>query len=112
MQKEQNRPKGMDKMRFRLGLMVGMGAGYVLGAKAGQERYEEIRERFNTLMGTEPAQQLQAQVQDAAQRTSAVLSDKAAEVTTKVSQKVSSAGTTDEVTVNESADLGIVLPPT
>lgn len=30
-------------MRFRLGLIIGFGTGYYLGAKAGRERYEEIR---------------------------------------------------------------------
>ncbi len=29
-------------MRLRLGLVVGFGAGYYLGAKAGRERYEEL----------------------------------------------------------------------
>ena len=29
-------------MRFRFGLMVGFGAGYYLGAKAGRERYEQL----------------------------------------------------------------------
>ena len=29
-------------MRMRLGLVVGFGAGYYLGAKAGTERYEEL----------------------------------------------------------------------
>ncbi len=29
--------------RFRLGLALGLGAGYVLGAKAGQERYAQIQ---------------------------------------------------------------------
>ena len=29
-------------MRFRLGLTIGFGAGYYLGAKAGRERYEQI----------------------------------------------------------------------
>jgi hypothetical protein len=29
-------------MRFRLGLAIGFGAGYYLGAKAGRERYEQI----------------------------------------------------------------------
>jgi tryptophan synthase beta subunit len=104
----------MDSMRFRLGLMVGMGAGYVLGAKAGQERYEEIRERFNTLMGTEQAQQLQSQVRDVAHKTGAVVGEKANDTVAKVSQKVGSAGSeTDEVKVGgDPADVGIVLPPT
>jgi hypothetical protein len=30
-------------MRFRLGLMVGGAIGYVLGARAGRQRYEDIR---------------------------------------------------------------------
>jgi hypothetical protein len=29
-------------MRFKSGFLVGLGAGYVLGTKAGQERYEQI----------------------------------------------------------------------
>lgn len=29
-------------MRFRLGLLVGFGTGYYLGAKAGRERYEQL----------------------------------------------------------------------
>ncbi len=34
-------------MRFRLGLLIGGAIGYVLGAKAGRGRYEEIRRWFN-----------------------------------------------------------------
>ena len=30
-------------MRFRLGFTLGFGAGYYLGAKAGKERYQEMR---------------------------------------------------------------------
>ena len=29
-------------MRFRAGLLIGFGAGYYLGAKAGRERYEQL----------------------------------------------------------------------
>ena len=29
-------------MRFRLGVIIGFGAGYYLGAKAGRERYEQL----------------------------------------------------------------------
>ena len=32
----------MANMRFRTGLIVGLGVGYVLGAKAGRARYEQI----------------------------------------------------------------------
>ncbi len=30
------------QMKFRTGLVIGLAAGYVLGAKAGRERYEQI----------------------------------------------------------------------
>jgi hypothetical protein len=31
-------------MRFRLGMAIGFGAGYYLGAKAGRERYEQMNQ--------------------------------------------------------------------
>ncbi len=31
-------------MRMRMGFMLGFGAGYVMGSKAGRERYEKIRQ--------------------------------------------------------------------
>jgi hypothetical protein len=33
-------------VKFRFGLAVGFGAGYYLGAKAGRERYEQLRRLF------------------------------------------------------------------
>jgi len=30
-------------MKFRTGLLVGLGVGYVLGARAGRERYEQMK---------------------------------------------------------------------
>ncbi len=32
----------MKNMRFRLGLLIGGGIGYVMGARAGRRRYEQI----------------------------------------------------------------------
>lgn len=34
-------------MAFKSGLVIGLGVGYVLGAKAGRERYEQIVATFN-----------------------------------------------------------------
>ena len=36
-------------MRMRLGLLIGFGAGYVLGAKAGHERYEEMGDSLKAI---------------------------------------------------------------
>ena len=39
-------------MRGRLGLMIGFGAGYVLGAKAGTERYEQLRRLYDNMLAS------------------------------------------------------------
>ena len=39
-------------MAFKSGLIVGFGAGYVLGAKAGRERYDQIRALWNQVSGS------------------------------------------------------------
>jgi len=36
-------------MRFRLGLLVGFGAGYYLGTAAGRERHEQIKQAIAKL---------------------------------------------------------------
>lgn len=40
-------------MRLRLGFTLGFGAGYYLGAKAGRERYEELRRWIEQLRRSE-----------------------------------------------------------
>ncbi len=39
-------------MKVRLGFLVGFGAGYVLGAKAGTERYEQLRRLYENLLSS------------------------------------------------------------
>lgn len=39
-------------MRGRLGLFIGFGAGYVLGAKAGRERYEQLSRLYENLLNS------------------------------------------------------------
>ena len=41
-------------MGFKIGLLIGAAAGYVLGAKAGHERYEQIREWLGAAARREP----------------------------------------------------------
>lgn len=43
-------------MGFKLGLLMGFGAGYVLGAKAGRERYEELKSSWDQFMGSPQVQ--------------------------------------------------------
>ena len=56
-------------MRFRLGLAIGFGVGYVLGTKAGHEQYERITSATQRLLESEPGQQIRqatSKVADAA----------------------------------------------
>lgn len=52
-------------MRFRIGLAVGFAAGYVLGAKAGHGRYEEIVDLAQSFMGSQTARHLEGGLRDA-----------------------------------------------
>lgn len=44
-------------MRGKILFLVGLGVGYVLGAKAGRERYEQIRLRAKGVWESPPVQQ-------------------------------------------------------
>jgi hypothetical protein len=43
-------------MGFKFGLLVGVGVGYVLGAKAGRERYEELKATWDQFIGNPSVQ--------------------------------------------------------
>lgn len=43
-------------MGFKTGLLVGFGVGYVLGTRAGRERYEELRRAWGQLAGNPQVQ--------------------------------------------------------
>lgn len=75
-------------MRFRLGLVLGFVTGYVLGSKAGRERYEQIRSLWSSVSGSEPAQQISAEMRVAAARAGEAIEHKASEGVTKVTELV------------------------
>ncbi|MGO1507517.1 MAG: hypothetical protein ACTHZW_06905 [Microbacteriaceae bacterium] len=43
-------------MKGKIGLVVGLGVGYVLGTRAGRERYEQIKTQWLKLWNQEPVQ--------------------------------------------------------
>lgn len=43
-------------MRGKVGLVVGLAAGYVLGARAGRQRYEQIKEQWLKVWHLDPVQ--------------------------------------------------------
>lgn len=77
-------------MKKLLVLMAG-GVGYVLGTKAGRERYEQLRGTFNKVKDDPRVQQKAHQAADFAKEQAPVVKDKVAAVadtaTTKVKEK-------------------------
>ncbi|HEX2090072.1 MAG TPA: hypothetical protein VHI54_09145 [Actinomycetota bacterium] len=101
--------KGRKKRRRLMGLIfnkftVGFGAGYVLGAKAGRERYEQILQMWNRVSGN-PA------VRQAAERGKAVVGDAGSKVVTKIQERRSGQDTGDGGSATTSA-FPTTQPPT
>ena len=53
-------------MKLRTSLLIGFAAGYVLGSKAGRERYEQIRKFGRTIAENPPIRQVIDEVKDLA----------------------------------------------
>ncbi|MFN2593276.1 MAG: hypothetical protein ABR579_00100 [Actinomycetota bacterium] len=52
-------------MRGRMGVLIGFGAGYVLGAKAGHERYEQLRRLYENLLSSPGFKRASGKAKDA-----------------------------------------------
>jgi hypothetical protein len=68
--------------------VLGLAIGYVLGAKAGRERYEQIMSMWRTIRRSEPAQQIQSEVRVAASKAGHAIEQKATEGVSKVTELV------------------------
>lgn len=80
-------------MKGKIGLIVGIGAGYVLGTRAGRERYEQIKTQWLKVWHLDPVQEKVELVKD-------LVSEKAAAVpgaiwngAVKVVQSIGGSGT-------------------
>jgi hypothetical protein len=47
-------------MKFRTGFVVGVGVGFVLGARAGRERYDQLKTAFDKVRTNETVQRATA----------------------------------------------------
>jgi hypothetical protein len=75
-------------MRGRLGVFIGFGAGYVLGAKAGQDRYIQLQRLYGNLLNSQAFQRASGKAKDAASTGFEQAKDKAAEAQSKVTEVV------------------------
>ncbi len=91
-------------MRGRLGMFVGFGAGYVLGAKAGRERYEQLRRLYENLQASPAFQQATSAAREAVETGIDQARDLASEGIEKVKTKASG-------TDGRSGSLSVAPPP-
>ena len=79
-------------MKFKSGLILGLGAGYVLGAKAGRERYQEIVEMWGQVTGSPKVQKVTERTREVAseqgQRTLRAVTETAQKVSEKAAPAV------------------------
>ena len=93
-------------LRFKSGFLVGLGAGYVLGTKAGQERYQQIVDAAGKLRENPGVQRLTGEVnrtvsvgKDRVAETAAAKADEAKEaVASKVGGNSGTSSTTSSTT--------------
>ena len=72
----------------RLPLLIAGGIGYVLGAKAGRERYEQLRSQFDKVKNDPRVQEKTQQAADLAKEKAPVVKDKLTDVAGTATDKV------------------------
>jgi len=89
----------------KMGFLVGFGAGYVLGAKAGTERYEQLRRLYENVSASSTVRQAKGKAKDAA----ATGFETAKDAATGGVSKVRGAVKRDD---SEHSGLSVAPPPT
>jgi hypothetical protein len=80
-------------MKGKIGLIVGLGAGYVLGTRAGRERYEQIKTQWLKLWEQPAIQKQVDKAKDAAKSAALALPSTVWDSAVKVVKSVSGNGT-------------------
>ena len=80
-------------MRGKAGLVIGLAIGYVLGTRAGRERYEQIKTQWLKVWNAEPVQSQVGKVKDFAKSQAMALPSTLWESAVKVTQAAGSKGT-------------------
>jgi hypothetical protein len=80
----------------RLPLLIAAGVGYVFGAKAGRERYEQLKTQFDKVKSDPRVQEKAQQAADLAKEKAPVVKDKLTEAAGAATEKVKSAASSDD----------------
>ena len=80
-------------MKGKAGLVVGLAVGYVLGTRAGRERYEQIKEQWLKVYNLAPVQEQVTKAKDFAKSTAMALPSTLWDSAVKVTQAATSKGT-------------------
>ena len=80
-------------MRGKVGLVIGLAAGYVLGTRAGRERYEQIKAQVDKVWNLEPVQEQVTKAKDFAKSTAMALPSTLWDSAVKVTKAAGSKGT-------------------
>lgn len=81
-------------MKGKITLLVGGAVGYVLGTRAGRQRYEQIKSQAQSVWKSPKVQKKATQAQDYAREKAPVVKEKAAEAAAAAKEKVSSSDST------------------
>ena len=79
-------------MRGKVGLVIGLAAGYVLGTRAGRERYEQIKAQVDKVWNLEPVQEQVTKAKDFAKSTAMALPSTLWDSAVKVTKAATSKG--------------------
>jgi hypothetical protein len=83
-------------MRGKVGLVIGIGIGYVLGTRAGRERYEQIKAQAMKVWNLDPVQNQVSKVTDFAKSSAMALPGALWDGAVKVSKAAGRQGTPGE----------------
>ncbi|TXL57418.1 protoporphyrinogen oxidase [Aeromicrobium terrae] len=90
----------------KLPILVAFGAGYVLGAKAGRERYEQIQRQSSKVWNSGPVQQGVQEAETVAKQAASAAGEKVVDAATTAGSKVAAKVKGDDAPADPVAEPG------